>query len=258
MELENGLKEYTVKVDGFDIYFKCKFNPESEDALLFLHGLACSGESYVNLFDQDYFPNKSLVVIDLLGFGKSGKPTDFSYTMEDHAKILEKFLKTLPDWNYHIVVHSMGGAIGLLFSSEFLSKISSFTNIEGNLISEDCGIFSRNIVSLTLDYYENRLFKRHTKFFKDHDQFRFDETTARIIYESSKSLVQHSDNGKLLEIFKNLDSRKSYFYGEENLEMPILKQLDFAQKYMIENSGHGLMTDNPKSFYQKLVEFIYK
>ena len=256
MKLTKGLKEYTTKVDDLKIFFKCKYNPETEDAILFIHGLACSGESYINLFDEDYFPDKSLVVIDLLGFGKSGKPTEFSYTIEDQAKIIEKFLLNLPKWNYHIVAHSMGGAIALLFSDNFLSKILSFTNIEGNLISEDCGIFSRKIISMPMDYYQNRLFKRHKNFFKEHDQFRFHETTAMVIYKSSKSLVKHSNSGKLLEIFKNLDTRKSYFYGEENIGMPVLKKIDFAKKYKIEKSGHGMMTDNPVFFYRTLGEFI--
>ena len=39
-------------------------------------------------------------------------------------------------------------------------------------------------------------------------------------------------------------------------DMPVLKKLDFVKKYMVHNSGHGMMTENPKEFYSKLHDFI--
>jgi hypothetical protein len=68
--------------------------------------------------------------------------------------------------------------------------------------------------------------------------------------------VEWSDSGKLLEKFKKLNCKKSYFYGEENKDTPAVKETGFAEQYMISNSGHGMMTDNPKEFYAKLAGFI--
>ena len=38
--------------------------------------------------------------------------------------------------------------------------------------------------------------------------------------------------------------------------MPVLQHLGFVKKYMIGGSGHAMMTDNPKEFFDKLAEFI--
>lgn len=90
----------------------------------------------------------------------------------------------------------------------------------------------------------------------EYSQFRFKETTPVAVHKSSKSLVQWSDNGDLFNRFTHLSCKKSYFWGEENGQMPILKKLDGIKKYMIHRSGHSMMIDNPIEFYTTLVEFI--
>jgi len=84
----------------------------------------------------------------------------------------------------------------------------------------------------------------------------FEQSSPFAIYNSAVSLVEKSDSGELLLRFRKLSCNKSYFYGEENKDMTVLKKLDFVQKYMIQNSGHGMTTENPKEFYTKLVEFV--
>ena len=256
MNLLMGLQKYYTKIGNYNFFFKCKYQPGSNEAILFIHGLGCSGDSFINLFNHDYFPSKSLIVVDLLGFGKSEKPEDFSYSMEDQAKIIEELLKLLPDWNYHIAAHSMGGAVALLFQPNTYSRVSSFANIEGNLVPEDCGLLSRGVISVSYNEYKNDLYKKQLNEFKGHQQLHFEESTPFAVYKSAVSLVKWSDGGELLEKFKNLTCRKSYFYGEENKHMPVLEQLGSVPKYMIGKSGHGMMTENPEEFYSKLAGFI--
>ena len=195
-------------------------------------------------------------MIDFLGFGKSAKPENFSYNMEDQAGIIEELLSILPVWDIHIAAHSMAGAIALLFKPGTYSHIISFSNIEGNLISEDCGMLSRGITSVPFDEFKSVMYNKQVIEFKDHHQLRFNETNPFAVYNSAKSLVNWSDSSELLNKFRSLGCRKSYFFGEENENMEVLKKIDFAQKYMINKSGHGMMTENPNEFYSKLAEFI--
>ncbi|MFH0736774.1 MAG: alpha/beta fold hydrolase [bacterium] len=256
MNLKTGINEYLINIKKHKIYFKCKFNPNSNEVVLFIHGLACSLDSFRNVFDEDYFPNKSLLLVDLAGFGKSSKMETFSYLMQDQALIIEELLTHLPHWNIHIAAHSMGGAIALLMLPNILSRVLSFSNIEGNLVSEDCGALSRGISSISYEKYKNDLFPKQLIEFEGHQQLRFEETTPFAVYNSAKSLVEWSDNGKLFNMYKNLKCKKCYFYGQENKDMPILNKLNFVQKYIINNSGHGMMTENPKEFYSNLKKFI--
>jgi pimeloyl-ACP methyl ester carboxylesterase len=256
MELKPGSDTYTINIKNCGVNFYCRYNPASEDVILFLHGLACSSDSFRNVHDANYFPGKSLLIVDLPGFGESGKPESFSYRMEDQADILENLLLTLPPWKIHIAAHSMSGAIALLFSPQLYSRIVSFSNIEGNLISEDCGLLSRGIADVLYEQYKNEIYNWHLSEFKKHHQLRFNETTPFAVYNSAASLVQWSDSGKLLEKFSSITCRKCYFYGEENINMEVLKRLDFVPKFMISKSGHGMMTENPEEFYSKLANFI--
>ncbi|RJP63072.1 MAG: alpha/beta fold hydrolase [Ignavibacteriales bacterium] len=257
MILQKGIQDYFLNIQQHRIYFNCRYLPESKEVILFIHGLGCSSDSFRNLFDNDYFPDKSLLVIDLPGFGKSSKPENFSYSMEDQAVIIEQLFMLLPEWDIHIVAHSMGGAIALLFSDNFFSRIKSFANVEGNLVSEDCGMLSRGIANITYEEYKTNLYLKHLSECQNHQQLRFEESTPLAIHKSAVSLVQLSDGGELLNKFKNLKCKKSYFYGDQNKEMPVINRLDFVSKFMISGSGHGMITENPKEFYSVLSEFIY-
>lgn len=256
LELQSGLHEYDVDIENNTIHFQCDFKPDSSDLILFLHGLACSGDSFRNFFDHSYFPETSLLVPDLIGFCQSSKSDDFSYTMEDHAILCENLLNLFPANQLHIVAHSMGNAISLLFSQNVFSKVQSYANLEGNLISEDCGLLSRRIIEVPFQECQNRNFRSHLYEFVRHSQLRFNQTTANAAYKSSESLVRWSDSGELLDRYKNLACKKCYFWGEENAEMPVLKKLAGLKTTMIPDSGHGMMTDNPEAFYTELVKFI--
>ncbi len=92
MNLKSGIHAYDIIIKNHSIHFQCDFKPDSSDLILFLHGLACSGDSFKNLFDFDNFPQATLLVPDLVGFGQSAKPQKFSYSMEDQANLCEKLL----------------------------------------------------------------------------------------------------------------------------------------------------------------------
>lgn len=256
MILKEGLYTYTEVIKECTISFKCLFNPRSDEVILFLHGLGCSSDSFSNLFDKDYFQDKSLLLIDLPGFGESSKPELFTYSMEDTAAVVETLISILPFFKIHIAAHSMGGAVALLFSNKFYEKVISFSNIEGNLIKEDCGLMSSGIVSVPFEDYSSVVFPAQVKEFEGHNQFRFNSTTAKAVYKSASSLVNWSCSGKLLEKFVLLKNRKCYFYGEENSSMPVLREIEGITSFMIHGAGHAMMTENPEEFYSKLKLFI--
>ena len=256
IEFRNGIRENLFQLKKYTLFINSKYMPNSNEVIIFIHGLACSSDSFRNVFDYDYFPTRSLLFIDLIGFGKSSKPDDFSYSIVDQAQLISELITNLQQKKIHIVAHSMGGAVALLLPDEILNRVVSLSNVEGNLIGEDCGLFSRGVISTPFEKYETELFIRQKEENKNHPQFRFEETTPHAIYKSAESLVKWSDSGELLKIFQKLSCRKSYFFGEENINMPVLNRLDSIEKIEIRNSGHAMMTENPEEFYSKLVDFI--
>lgn len=256
MELKDGRREYDVVVDNKRLNILCDFNPEAEHLIIFLHGLACSRDTFRYGLAYQYFPNCSLLLPDLIGFGRSSKPDQFSYTMEDQASICELLISQLPAVRVHVVAHSMGGAVALLFSPHLFERIDAFVNVEGNLIAEDCGMLSRGIADVSLEEYQSRIFDEHKTHFSDDTVLEFENTTPLAVHRSAKSMVEWSDSGELLERFIHLPCKTSYFWGEKNHDMPILQRLQGIKTYTIRNSGHGMMIDNPQEFYETVAEFL--
>ncbi|MCP4728384.1 MAG: alpha/beta hydrolase [bacterium] len=244
-------------VEGIDIEYHFEHKPESDNLIICFHGLVCTKESFRYILKNSLFNDSSILLIDLPGFGDSSRPENFSYTMEDQAEVCEKLIGRFPYSRYHLAAHSMGGAAALLFSPEFYKKVLTFSNLEGNLIAEDCGMFSKTVISVPEDEFISDLYEELRKQLEEYEILRFDKTTPEVIYKSSASLVEWSESGKLLEKFKDLNVRKAYFYGEENQGMEILQKLSSVPAMMIPNADHSMMVENPGVFYEKLAEFIY-
>jgi pimeloyl-ACP methyl ester carboxylesterase len=256
IRLREGLHEYDIVVDNKRLNFLCDFKPESENLIIFLHGLACSRDTFQYIFEYRYFSEYSLLLPDLIGFGRSSKPDRFSYAMEDQASLCEQVMALFPTIETRVVAHSMGGAIGLLFSARLFERIKSFANIEGNLIGEDCGMLSRGIADVTLREYRERIFEKHKARFLNDPVLEFENTSPVAVHRSARSMVKWSDSGELLERFIRLPGKTCYFWGEKNSDMPILQRLSGMKTCMIRDSGHGMMVENPKEFYSKLAEFL--
>lgn len=247
-----------IKIAGRSYAISVCYRSASQDLIFFLHGLGCSKNSFSKAWDDNSCKGYSLLSIDLPGFGDSARPDNFSYSMEDHAKVCESVLRHFPEKRLHVVGHSMGAAIGLLLSDDFLGSAISFVNIEGNLISEDCGFISRKTACIPYNIFKKKIFPALQSRFESEKNryFSLDTTSTSAFYRSSKSLVSWSDSEKLLGKFKNLTCRKAYFYGEQNTGMKILEDLDDIKKIMISRSGHFPMNDNPAELYSRLYEFL--
>lgn len=231
---------------------------QGDELLLFLHGLGCSRGSFKDIWSRDEFKDYSIMTLDFIGFGDSSKSDTFSYEMEDQASICAEVLSNIDSQKIHIIAHSMGGAIGLLLPPDLLDSALTFSNLEGNLSPEDCGIVSRKTVTVSYDEFVKDVMPEFKNLSESLGKGRFflDSSLPTAFYKSAESLVRWSDSGKLLSRFKNLSCRKAYFYGEDNTETTGLHRLDNIEKIMIPRGGHFMMNDNPDECYLRLREFL--
>lgn len=240
-----------------------KYRKGSGELILFIHGLGCSKDSFIHVWEADGFEKYSLLAVDLAGYGDSPRPVDFSYRMEDHAAECISLLSGFEFENIHIVAHSMGGAVGLLAAGRLGSRLSSFTSVEGNLTCSDCGLVSRKTISYPIIEFEMEKFE---KFIEANEASEdpalrlwagmLRKCSPLAFYRSAESLVEWSDSERLLELFLNLHCRKAYIYGDRNSKMDVLGMLGGVNKISVSGSGHFVMTDNPVVFYKKLLHFI--
>lgn len=69
--------------------------------------------------------------LDMLGYGKSDKPTDAEYTASAQAEILDGFLDALGLRQVVLACHDQGGAFGSVFACRYPEKISRFIFMNG-------------------------------------------------------------------------------------------------------------------------------
>ena len=246
-----------VEIDNVSYSISYKHRSGSSDLMVFIHGLGCTQETFSDVWDREDFIGPSLLSFDLVGFGESEKAEDFSYTMDDLARVCGEVIEQFDYARLHLVCHSMGGAVGLLLADLLPDKPTSFTNIEGNLITSDTTV-SRLAVNMSYESYAERIWPEILSLVAGEDRIvsMVDTCLPLAFYRCCLSLVEWSDSGTLLEKFLRLDSRKIYLYGDKNAGLEVLGRLGDVEKRGISNAGHFPMFDNPDEFYSVLSRFI--
>lgn len=93
---------------GHQIFYRTSEN--DKETLLCLHGFPTSSYDYHKVWSElsDRF---SLVAFDMIGYGFSAKPSDFSYTTFDQADVLQAVIKHLKIKKLHLLSHDYGNTI---------------------------------------------------------------------------------------------------------------------------------------------------
>ncbi|KAK7269036.1 hypothetical protein RIF29_21751 [Crotalaria pallida] len=105
---------------------------KAKEDVVFIHGFISSS----SFWTETLFPNFSstamssyrLLAVDLLGFGRSPKPTDSLYTLSEHLEMIEKsVLEAHSVQSFHIVAHSLGCILALALAVKHPHSVKSLT-----------------------------------------------------------------------------------------------------------------------------------
>lgn len=111
--------------------------PGDDPPLLWLHGWQCSstGELLPAAVQPPLRGRRSLL-IDFLGHGYSDKPTDFRYSLEEHARTIIALIDTLGIDRCGLVGHSMGGGVAVHVAAARPAVVSLLVLAEASLGDE--------------------------------------------------------------------------------------------------------------------------
>ena len=109
-----------VEVEGLRIHYR---EQGTGDPILLLHGWPTSFYLYRNMLEP-LSEGSRAIALDLPGFGRSDKPLDASYSFRFHERALEAFLGELGVERTGLVVHDLGGPIGLYWASRHPERLS--------------------------------------------------------------------------------------------------------------------------------------
>jgi pimeloyl-ACP methyl ester carboxylesterase len=90
---------------------------EAASPVLYLHGVPSSSTDWL-----EFLARSGGLAPDLPGFGRSGKPAHFQYTIAGYADFLEQYLDLVGVRQVRLVVHDWG-AVGLAFAQRHPQRI---------------------------------------------------------------------------------------------------------------------------------------
>lgn len=126
----------TVLIDGLDIFYR-EAGSRDNPTILLLHGFPTSSHMFRNLIPAlaDKF---HLVAPDYPGYGNSSMPTlsEFDYTFDRLAEIVEKFIAAINLKKYSLYVMDYGAPIGYRIAAKYPERVQSLIVQNGNAYEE--------------------------------------------------------------------------------------------------------------------------
>lgn len=108
--------------------------PGAAPARVYIHGLGSSSPPYyAAAATHPVLAGYRSLLIDLLGFGISDRPTEFDYTLEGHADLLASALTQADVGSADIIAHSMGGAVAVMLASRHPQLVRCLVLVDASL-----------------------------------------------------------------------------------------------------------------------------
>ena len=236
--------------------------PGKLPAIVMIHGLGAASSSWFpRCAAHPRLRDHRSILIDLLGYGYSDRPENFSYDMEAHAQTVACLLDALQLTNCILVGHSMGGSIAILLAHSRPDLVRSLVVAEGNL-DPGPGLVSRIITSFSEAAFVNG----------GYEQFIADMLAAGArdyahsvraadplaIHRSAVSLIADR-SPTYRECLVALQMPRTYVFGSKSLPNPDVEVLRSQGIYVaiVPNSGHDMMGDNPEGFSDAVSSAIH-
>jgi pimeloyl-ACP methyl ester carboxylesterase len=124
-----GIESHNVKVDGYRMHYLA-MGPTGGSPVVLLHGLGGRAEDWWNVAPVLAKAGFRVYMPDLLGFGRSQRPTDFSYSVRDQAAVIVSFMDALGIKQADVAGWSMGGWIAQLIASDHPERVSRLMLID--------------------------------------------------------------------------------------------------------------------------------
>jgi pimeloyl-ACP methyl ester carboxylesterase len=98
--------------------------PANGPVVVLVHGLGASAEHWSNLAPYLAQSGFRVYIPDLIGYGRSEQPADFSYSVRDEAAVVVRFMDALSLKQVELGGWSMGGWIAALVAAEHPDRVS--------------------------------------------------------------------------------------------------------------------------------------
>ena len=126
----------TVKIDGVNVFYR-EAGDKSKPTILLLHGFPTSSQMFRNLIPR-LAGSYHVVAPDYPGYGQSSMPkvTEFDYTFDNLARVMEKFADQIGLKKYSLYVQDYGAPVGFRLASKNPERVQALIIQNGNAYDE--------------------------------------------------------------------------------------------------------------------------
>jgi len=125
----DGFENHSVKVEGYRMHYLA-MGPASGPPVILVHGLGGRAEDWWNVAPVLAQAGFRVYMPDLIGFGRSQQPADFSYSVRDQAAVIVGFMDALGIKQADLGGWSMGGWIVQLIASGHPERVTRLILID--------------------------------------------------------------------------------------------------------------------------------
>jgi pimeloyl-ACP methyl ester carboxylesterase len=134
-ECLSGASSRSVEVAGHRVHYVAE-GPAGGPVVVLVHGLGGHAEDWRNLAPYFVQAGYRVYMPDLLGYGRSEQPADFSYSVHDEAEVVTGFLDALGLKQVELGGWSMGGGIVQHVAAGYPERVRRLMLIDSVGISE--------------------------------------------------------------------------------------------------------------------------
>lgn len=138
-DVPNSDRSHFIDIDGTTIHYQ-DFGEKSDKTIILIHGYTASTVSWAATAKPLAKKGFRVIALDLVGFGFSGKPKSFDYTINSQARMVERLMDRLGIGRATVVGHSYGGAVAATLALDYPERIEKLVSVAGvidNTFKED-------------------------------------------------------------------------------------------------------------------------
>lgn len=278
--LPDKISSKYITVDDIKLHYLTG-GKKGTEAVLMLHGFPTSAYLWRNIMPK-VAETHQVIALDLPGYGKSDKPLSKSYSFNFYTKLLTGFFNQLKIEKVHLVVHDLGGPVGLLWATRNQSNIKSLVFLNTLVYTNFSYAVIAFTLALKLPLIKNWLTSANgiawaMRFGVQNKDRIKDELLENyqnpFIEKSARKALLKSATNMSLKAFEEMAEKLPTFtvpvraiYGVNDRILPkvgdtmerIKKDLPQTEITALPNCGHFLQEDEPQKIGELLSDFLIK
>ena len=243
------------------------------EPLLFLHGVPDTSEVWDGIIES-FSDNYLCIAPDLPGFGRTKSPRNFKYNLENLADFINQMLSSLNiTGGVHMVIHDIGGIVGLAFAITHPDKVKSLTIMDTTFFSDYewhamAKTWRKPILGELAMYLMGQkqfsaAMKKNAPILTDAQiQSNYDSLTWRNrrmilrFYRALDPIIFKQWEVQLQALTQRFPTQ--VIWGEKDTFLPVTLAKRFGSDivHILKNTGHWPMLEQPKKVYKLILNNI--